>query len=165
MSQFRGPHLRLCALIIGAGGVRALQRFGWREAVERLVRSLVGDFESLAGGQSDDAGERQLVLGDLVLQREKLLLLRFQFDLGTKLVDGGRSSGAMLVAGAFIKGLRSIHLSAGSIDAGSGRDDLQIGRSDGLHDQIARILSRKFRGAQTFVPGSPGFAARVRHRR
>ena len=125
MREFRGPHLRLRALIIGARGVGALQRVGRREAVERLVRSLIGDFEGLARRQSDGARERQLVFGDLVLQRQKLLLLGFQFHLRTKLVDGGRSSGAMLIAGAFIESLRGFHLHAGRIDAGGGGDNLQ----------------------------------------
>ena len=147
----RGANLGFVTLIIGALFERCAQGLLLGDGGQRRKRHGFGDVEILAGRQSDDAAQRELVLCELVFLRNQALLLLLQLHLRSQNVDSGRRSGPPLIGGAIVERLRGLHLGADGVGSRGVGDDLQIRSGHCLHYQVARILRRKTRGAFVFV--------------
>ena len=126
--------------VIGAQRIRALQGGFKIGNGKGLVRSFVGQFEFLAGRESDHAGQRNFLLGEIVGGRDQLLLARLVFDLRPERVDGRSDAGLLLRHRLLIERVRRLHLGLRGFHAGRPGHRLQIGVAGREHDQIARVL-------------------------
>src|ERR1700685_4117826 len=97
--EFGRVNLRLRCLIVRARRVGALEIDIHGLSSERLVWRFFGEHKLLAGRQSDDAGEGQLLLVIVGASGNKWLLPSLQFAPRPKSVDGGREARCLLVGG------------------------------------------------------------------
>jgi len=80
--QLCGEETLLCGLVIRTQGIGALQAVLEIGNRKRDIRSLVSQFKFLAGSQSHNSRQRQLLFGKLIPGGDKLLSPGLKLDLG-----------------------------------------------------------------------------------
>ncbi len=86
--EFRGSHLRLRSLVVGARSVGALQVLLEGQGSQGLIRSFLGESKLLTRRQADDASQGQFLLVEIVARGDELLLAGLQFNLRAQSIDG-----------------------------------------------------------------------------
>ena len=138
--QLRGRQAALRRLVIGAQRVRALQAGFQIGDGKSLVRSFVGQFEFLAGRQSNHARQRKFLFGKIVRGGNQLLLARLVFDLGAQRVNRRSDAGLLLRHRLVVERMRRFDLRLRGFHAGGSGNGLQVSVAGREHDQIARVL-------------------------
>ena len=143
---------------LGHGGIHALHR-------RRAEGKAVGELIIGIGRQPGEARQIDLLLGEIVAQRNDLLLLGERAHLVLIHVELRQHALCVLFGGLMEHGIGGVELGLRGIHAGLRGQRLQISAAHGQGDQVARILQAVLAGARGGLGGAVVIdRGQVRHR-